>query len=68
MDRRGPGLIAPCAGPQLFELNARPGLAIQVANGRGLLPRLRRVEGLEERPLPAAEERAAWAMEAFSEP
>ncbi|MAK91748.1 MAG: alpha-L-glutamate ligase-like protein, partial [Oleibacter sp.] len=27
-------------GPMLLELNARPGLAIQVANGTGLLPRL----------------------------
>ena len=27
-------------GPLLLELNARPGLAIQVANGRGLRPRL----------------------------
>src|SRR5690606_14514497 len=25
-------------GPELLELNARPGLAIQVANNRGLLP------------------------------
>jgi alpha-L-glutamate ligase-like protein len=31
-------------GPMLLELNARPGLSIQVANGCGLLPRLRRVE------------------------
>lgn len=28
-------------GPLLLELNARPGLAIQVANGRGLEPRIR---------------------------
>jgi alpha-L-glutamate ligase-like protein len=27
-------------GPMLLEANARPGLAIQIANGRGLLPRL----------------------------
>src|SRR5205823_2388245 len=27
-------------GPLLLEANARPGLAIQTANGRGLLPRL----------------------------
>lgn len=31
-------------GPLLLELNARPGLAIQVANNAGLLPRLRGVE------------------------
>ena len=33
-------------GPLLLELNARPGLSIQTANGRGLLPSLRTVEGL----------------------
>lgn len=31
-------------GPLVLELNARPGLAIQIANGCGLLPRLRHVE------------------------
>lgn len=31
-------------GPLLLELNARPGLAIQVANNAGLLPRLMAVE------------------------
>lgn len=36
-------------GPQLLELNARPGLAIQIANGQGLLPRLRKVEALLHR-------------------
>ncbi len=34
-------------GPMLLELNARPGLSIQVANQAGLLPRLRHVERLE---------------------
>ncbi len=33
-------------GPLILELNARPGLAIQVANGQGLLPRLQAVEAL----------------------
>ncbi|MCY4473178.1 MAG: alpha-L-glutamate ligase-like protein [Kistimonas sp.] len=33
-------------GPLILELNARPGLAIQIANNRGLLPRLRHVEAL----------------------
>jgi alpha-L-glutamate ligase-like protein len=32
------------AGPMLLEANARPGLAIQIANGRGLLPRLREID------------------------
>ena len=31
-------------GPMILELNARPGLSIQVANASGLLPRLRKVE------------------------
>lgn len=44
-------------GPMLLELNARPGLAIQVANGAGLLPRLRRIDALtdEQAALPATE-------------
>lgn len=31
-------------GPMLLEVNARPGLAIQIANRKGLLPRLKQVE------------------------
>ncbi len=34
-------------GPVFFELNARPGLAIQIANMTGLKKRLERVEGLK---------------------
>jgi alpha-L-glutamate ligase-like protein len=34
-------------GPVFLELNARPGLSIQIANLEGLLGRLRRVEGLK---------------------
>jgi alpha-L-glutamate ligase-like protein len=34
-------------GPVFLELNARPGLSIQIANLDGLLGRLRRVEGLK---------------------
>jgi len=33
-------------GPMLLEANARPGLAIQIANGRGLLPRLEEIDAL----------------------
>jgi alpha-L-glutamate ligase-like protein len=33
-------------GPLLLEANARPGLAIQIANGRGLLPRLMEIDQL----------------------
>jgi len=35
-------------GPLLLELNARPGLAIQIANGVGLLPRLQQIESLSK--------------------
>jgi alpha-L-glutamate ligase-like protein len=31
-------------GPMLLEANARPGLAIQIANARGLLPRLQAID------------------------
>lgn len=48
-------------GPLLLELNARPGLAIQIANGQGLLPRLKAVEALK-RPHLTPEERVHWSM------
>jgi alpha-L-glutamate ligase-like protein len=38
------------AGPMLLEANARPGLAIQIANGKGLLPRLREIDEMLDRP------------------
>ena len=31
-------------GPMMLEINARPGLAIQIANGRGLKHRLEEIE------------------------
>ena len=34
-------------GPLLLELNARPGLSIQIANAQGLIPRLRQIENIE---------------------
>jgi alpha-L-glutamate ligase-like protein len=39
-------------GPLLLEANARPGLAIQIANGRGLLPRLQAIDALLDQPRP----------------
>ncbi|MCC5793850.1 MAG: alpha-L-glutamate ligase-like protein [Chromatiales bacterium] len=48
-------------GPMLLELNARPGLNIQIANRCGLAGRLRAVERLERAADPAA--RIAWARE-----
>lgn len=37
-------------GPMMLEINARPGLSIQLANRIGLLPRLRHVEGINNLP------------------
>lgn len=51
-------------GPLLLELNARPGLAIQMANGTGLLPRLRAVEALK-RPHLTPEKRVHYAINTF---
>ncbi|MCP8900520.1 alpha-L-glutamate ligase-like protein [Gilvimarinus xylanilyticus] len=53
-------------GPELLELNARPGLAIQVANGFGLLPHLRHIESLDHKRYPSAEERVDYVMRAFA--
>jgi alpha-L-glutamate ligase-like protein len=38
-------VLDPDRGPLLLEANARPGLAIQHANGAGLLPSLRAIDG-----------------------
>ena len=51
-------------GPLVLELNARPGLAIQIANGMGMRPRLALIDsqrGIER----DAEERVAYSMKAF---
>ncbi|MBI2784610.1 MAG: alpha-L-glutamate ligase-like protein, partial [Gammaproteobacteria bacterium] len=37
-------------GPLMLELNARPGLTVQVANQRGLLLNLQRVQAMEHLP------------------
>ena len=51
-------------GPLLLEMNARPGLSIQIANNEGLLPRL---QFIEEQPARAfnVHERVDLAMEWF---
>ncbi len=51
-------------GPVLLELNARPGLNIQLANGGGLVPRLRVVEDLKKKHA-APEDRVRFAVETF---
>ncbi len=52
-------------GPMILELNARPGLAIQVANGVGLKPRADRIDQEAAREARTASERAAFAMQTF---
>jgi alpha-L-glutamate ligase-like protein len=52
-------------GPVLLELNARPGLAIQLANQDGLRERLRRVDAAWKPGL-AVEERVALARSLFA--
>ncbi len=56
-------------GPLILELNARPGLSIQVANGAGLLPRLKHIESLGKPFLPPTpEQRVEHAMTQFGQP
>ncbi len=55
------------SGPMLLELNARPGLAIQVANQQGLLPRLQMVEKQLNKRL-KADARVAFCQEHFHVP
>ena len=53
-------------GPMLLELNARPGLAIQIANGQGLLSRLKLIEGLKEQHNMSITERVKFCQDNFS--
>jgi alpha-L-glutamate ligase-like protein len=46
-------------GPLLLEANARPGLAIQIANARGILPRLAEIDARIAVPRPPAACRSA---------
>lgn len=52
-------------GPTLLELNARPGLSIQIANASGLLPRLQRIEALSKPEILPLEKRLAFAKAHF---
>lgn len=54
-------------GPLILELNARPGLNIQIANRRGLRDRLKQVEKIET-PHATHEQRVEWSCRAFGEP
>ncbi|WP_136067707.1 alpha-L-glutamate ligase-like protein [Modicisalibacter radicis] len=51
-------------GPMLLELNARPGLAIQMTNGEGLRPRLDLIE--RQTPGVGVAERVAFARHHFA--
>ncbi|MGE4520784.1 MAG: alpha-L-glutamate ligase-like protein [Desulfobacteraceae bacterium] len=53
-------------GAMLLELNARPGLSIQAANGAGLLPRLKLIEGIDPDLYFTPEERIDFSIETFS--
>jgi len=55
-------------GPVLLELNARPGLAVQIANRAGLWGRLERVDQAPPEIFPTPEARVAWARQAFKDP
>ncbi|MCV6589143.1 MAG: alpha-L-glutamate ligase-like protein [Marinobacterium sp.] len=52
-------------GPLILEMNARPGLAIQIANGHGLIPRLIQLEQ-KARSQACVKERVSWAIAQFS--
>ncbi|MDD3846700.1 MAG: alpha-L-glutamate ligase-like protein [Syntrophorhabdaceae bacterium] len=49
-------------GPLLLELNARPGLAIQMANRAGLMKRIRHVNAAPAEIFATPEERMEWAQ------
>ena len=54
-------------GPLILELNARPGLNIQIANRRGLCARLDTVDELESLHQ-SPEQRVEWACQTFGDP
>ncbi|MEE8243052.1 MAG: alpha-L-glutamate ligase-like protein [candidate division NC10 bacterium] len=52
-------------GPVLLELNARPGLAVQIANRGGLWARLQQVDRAPTDIFATPETRVAWAVQTF---
>ena len=52
-------------GPLLLELNARPGLAIQLANRKGLKERLDKIDQAPPEVFATAEARVEWARKTF---
>jgi alpha-L-glutamate ligase-like protein len=57
-------VLTPDNGPILLELNARPGLGIQIANLAGLVPRLEKISQEAPKNL-LAKERAEYSMKNF---
>jgi alpha-L-glutamate ligase-like protein len=53
-------------GPLLLELNARPGLQIQIANQAGLLRRLELIDKAPPEIFATPERRVAWSLSTFS--
>jgi alpha-L-glutamate ligase-like protein len=54
-------------GPLMIEVNARPGLAIQLANGVGLLKRLRPIEArARQHPGDSPEEKISFSQQVFA--
>jgi alpha-L-glutamate ligase-like protein len=58
-------VIDEAKGPLLLEMNARPGLSIQIANNQGLVPRLKHIAQLEDYSV-TVEDRVAHAMATFT--
>lgn len=54
-------------GPLLLELNARPGLAIQLANRQGLRKRLEQIDQAPPEVFATPESRIFWARETFGD-
>lgn len=52
-------------GPLILELNARPGLAIQIANGCGIQPRLQKIEAMPDWNI-SIDKRVAYSKQHFS--
>ncbi|HAR79226.1 MAG TPA: alpha-L-glutamate ligase-like protein [Succinivibrionaceae bacterium] len=52
-------------GPMLLELNARPGLAIQICNNAGLLHRLRLIEAMPKKTRLSVRQRVVFSQEHF---
>jgi alpha-L-glutamate ligase-like protein len=52
-------------GPLMLEMNARPGLQIQMANRAGLKRRLEQIDRAPTRIFSSPEDRVEWAIDAF---